>query len=161
MIATIETDANNPRAHYVKLTSVETGDPIRFIDAPPKSEIEGLAFSDDGKYLAYGSARTISLCSPGTGKELCRIKTAAIPKLLIFSPDSKTIVAKGNDRSFRLFDIESSKALRQFGETISPAGTLYYPGVDSGRSLCFSRDSKSIAAGDRNTVRFWETAPGD
>ncbi|MBM4073241.1 MAG: hypothetical protein FJ271_30615 [Planctomycetes bacterium] len=152
-LATVESEPND--SHYVKLVGVETGK-VRIIDSP-KRRASGLAFSADGKYLAYGTFKSIHICSAETSKELRRIKSPmTTAKLLCFAPDGKTIAAKGIDLSVEVFDVESAASLGRVRAPAHDAKMYYYPGVDEGRDVCFSRDGKTIAGADRHTVRFYD-----
>src|SRR5205807_2339740 len=86
---------------------------------------------------------------------------------LVFSPDSKTVAAKGRDQVVRIFDADTAKKLHEFGAPAAPNAGAGFVNVgfvpfDAGgvRDLAFSRDGQLIAVGGAQTLRVWNVATG-
>ena len=103
------------------------------------------------------------------GKELCKdiygdpLPPGAIARMgkirrpdkswvtcVVFSPDGKTLASASYDKTVRLWEVASSKEIRQFqGQQ------------DRVKSVAFSPDGKMLAsAGWDKTVRLWDIASG-
>jgi WD40 repeat protein len=81
--------------------------------------ISGVAFSGDGKMLAYSlPGGTITWVSVDSGKELGKVKTGLSAPALVFAADSKTLFARGRDDSaVHEWDLKTGKQLRQLGRS--------------------------------------------
>jgi WD40 repeat protein/transcriptional regulator with XRE-family HTH domain/energy-coupling factor transporter ATP-binding protein EcfA2 len=131
------------------------------LESPPlefkghTSDVWGVDFSPDGKYLATGSSdKTARLWDVATG-ETIRIFSGNTGEIdgVDFSPDGKYLLAGGGaDHTARLWDVASGKTVQIFsGHTGGP---------DSGG---FSPDGKLIvtAGGEDLTARIWDVATGE
>lgn len=144
---------------YIRVVETETGKDVRSIDTP-QNTVTSVAFSPDGKVLAYALFNAIYLREAATGKEIRTINTASVTGI-VFSPDSKTLAVKGRDQVVRLFETDSGKATFTLGD--APA-----PGVNVGfvfaygdtRDFAFSPDGKLIGIGNGQTLRFFNVATG-
>jgi WD40 repeat protein len=151
---------------FIKLSEVETGKEIRRLPGE-QNQVSGVAFSPDGKTLAYGGGASIRLCEVDSGKEIRQLKGSPGSHFLVFSPDGKTLASRtvGND-AIKLWDVETGQMLRQVGE-VSDTPNLnqiafvgFGGGLLSGRDLAFSPDGKVIAAGRHHSVSFYDVATG-
>ena len=111
--------------------------------------IDSLAFSPDGKLLALGACRTVSLWHVQSGRKKCMENAHQNNIHLVFSPDSKTLASCG-DEAIILWDVKSGRP-RQFLERQTS-------NVDA---ICFSADGTKLAtAGWRESVSLWNTSSG-
>jgi WD40 repeat protein len=105
-----------------------------------------VAFSSDGKtFVANGQ-----YWETETGKPVSGPLNARNAILEVRSPDGKTLLTRGLDRTARLWDAATGKPL---GEPMRHEGGI--------SAVAFSRDGTMIATGSRDgTVRSWDVATG-
>jgi eukaryotic-like serine/threonine-protein kinase len=112
--------------------------------------MNSLAYSPDGKYLAVSNHRCVSIRDRESSKELITLEHPAIIWGVAFSPDSQGVVTACFDHSLRLWDPTNGRELREFrGHT--------------DRTICvaFSPDGQRLASGgDDSTVKVWDVASG-
>jgi WD40 repeat protein/serine/threonine protein kinase len=136
----------------VKIYDVETGTgPLTLHERQEgRRRMAYLAFSPDGKRIAYGGADDIppNVWDSETGEGV------AIPKDLIgpiaFSPDGKHIACGHQDKTVRIWSSTSGR------EVLSLSG-------HEARvvAVAFSPDGKRIASGDRNGItKVWDAGTG-
>jgi WD40 repeat protein/tRNA A-37 threonylcarbamoyl transferase component Bud32 len=189
----------------VKLWDVESGAELATLRGPGRMSFKvGVAFSPDGKRIASGGEdNTIKLWDAERGTELATLK-AQIEKghatiingvaisvvwSIAFSPDGKRIASGGDDRTIKLWDVESGAkratlkgAGVAYGIAFSPDGkrlasasgdgTIKLWDAESGAeratlkgaayvgSIAFSPDGKRIAGSDDQTVKLWDAESG-
>ena len=147
------------QGYFVLMWDVATGQEVRRF-AGLKDKIRSVAFSPDGRTLA-GSSQDgrIVLWEAATGRERLHILAhpvaasagdtfglalAAVPALA-FTPDGKTLVSAGGDRTIRLWD---SSTAREVGKFAAPADLS---------ALAIARDGKRLISGSADsTVLIWE-----
>src|SRR5947209_874378 len=90
------------------------------------------------------------LCAYGTSKPIKRFASSVKTKAAIgVAPDGRQMVTAGGD-ALRLWDLETDKAVRVFGEDQSG----YW-------SVAFSRDGRQVVTGSNDhTARVWDLATG-
>ena len=100
----------------------------------------GLAFSPDGKSLASEDGNgVVHLWEAATGKEIRAMKPPVAGwGPLAFAPDGKTIASAAGRNLVCLWEVETGRLLRRLEDQ------------DDNRSICFSHDSRLLAAGAGN-----------
>ncbi|MDM8537606.1 hypothetical protein QUF70_12685 [Desulfobacterales bacterium HSG17] len=114
-------------------------------------KIVTVTFSPDGKTVATGYRKNISLWDVKTGKKKIQLSGHTATVLIVsFSPDGKTLASGSHDRTIRLWDVETGKEKAQFsGHSVAVS------------SVCFSPDGNVLASGswDKN-IRLWDVVAG-
>jgi WD40 repeat protein/serine/threonine protein kinase len=123
------------------------GQPVRVLRGHSRG-ISDLAFSPDGQQLASGSADSIRLWDPATGRQLFVLGVEENP-LLQYSADSKRLISTETGGKNRLWDATSGKLIDVLG-----------PSWWRGRAVHFSRDGKRIAAVYDRFVWLFDGATG-
>jgi WD40 repeat protein len=139
----------------IEIWDLETG-PVRALKT--SDHVEGVAFSPDGKKIAVANGRYASV--PGevqirdaqTGAELIHLREhSAGVTSVAWSPDGQQILSGGYDRTARVWDVKTGKAvfvLRGHKEIMVT-------------DVAWSRDGKRLATACRDqTVKLWDAATG-
>ena len=132
--------------------------PLRKKHAEP---VQALAFSQDGKILASGSAdRTIWLCFLDQNKNkyqrLGKDEDMELINSVAFHPNSNILASGGEDQKVRLWELDLKKTQNYSKATVKTVKTL--PGQYFGiSSVAFSLDGNFLATGSWNhKVRLWD-----
>ncbi len=107
-------------------------------------DIDGLAISSDGRWLAAGSLGSVlTIWDTGTWEER-RILTGSPVRTLAFSPDSQ-LLAGGIDSGAVIWEVATGQSLGTFGR-----GQVF--------SLAFTPDSERVAATADGKTSVWDRA---
>jgi len=126
-----------------------------------------MAFSPNSRELAIGASdKTLKLRDTTTQEERVLPGFTGPLYALMFSPDSRLLITDGRDGEVKLWDLSANppKDLRVVraaapkrqrsgsghGSTSRPAGIADIP-------LAFSRDGKTLASWNKDTVNLWDT----
>jgi WD40 repeat protein len=133
-----------------------------------------VALTADGKILAVGRGNVVQLYNVETGDPLRRIEGKGNGfNGLLFSPDGKTLAARGPNGSFYLWATESGKELHEIKPPPRPQNNGVFILVGGGSDanapgMGFTPDGKTlaVAATDYNkeeqshSIKFWDVESG-
>ncbi|MSR50130.1 MAG: WD40 repeat domain-containing protein [Gemmataceae bacterium] len=109
------------------------------------SDIKALAFSPDGKSLAIASKLAIEIWSTTTFKKTSSLKKSGQMQELVWTPDSKSILAGGSDFNLHVYAIDGTSQNILKGHTKAVS------------ALAVSKDGKKVASGDRvGNILVWD-----
>jgi WD40 repeat protein len=110
-----------------------------------------LAFSPDGKSLAFGVNKTISVCETATGKTQASFDAGGFPFELIFTPDGTRLAWNDYRGEVRVWDLATKKMMHALDSFFG-----------YGSSLAISPDGKTLAmGGGEATPCLWDLATGE
>ena len=145
-----------------RLWDAETGRPIG-VPMMNRGFVWGVAFSPDGKRVVTTSGDLAEFwdvattgdrfkgMGPGHGVLIVTPHHGGGIAGVAFSPDSRTIVTGGWDKTARLWDVEAG---RPIGASLKHRGTV--------RAVAFSPDGKLVLTGcDDGLARLWEITPDE
>jgi WD40 repeat protein len=133
---------------------VETGKEKFRWEAPQGASgvrFAGVAYSSDGKYLAIGHSKGVTVRDPETFEEVVSLTGGPAGGGISFSRDGSKLVGGGHDESLKVWDLDSRDVvLRQ-----DSLGGLV-------RGGCFSPDGRLLACVTPSpSVKVWDTKKGE
>ena len=139
--------ALSPGPDHVMLWRSRTRTPLTPALRGPVGEINGLAFSRDGKFVAAAGNHNTVLWSVTTRKILTVLPVRAAASKVAFSPDGHTLAIGEVNGIDALYDFRTRK---EVAELI---------GIDSTDGIDFSPDGKLLASASLSgTVTLWNVA---
>jgi RNA polymerase sigma factor (sigma-70 family) len=153
--AVVEAPLGGLSGYFVNLIDLESGKVTRQIEE--SDAVSAVAYSPNGKVLAYGTGLAILLRDAKTAKEIRKIKAPNHVTALAFSPDNKLVAAKAGDLLIRIWDAGTGQEIHKLGEGINNAGFMQ-PSLM--QSFAFSPDSKFLVASAGSSLRMWDVGTG-
>jgi WD40 repeat protein len=136
-------------AGTVRLWEAATGKELRTVTLnKQKGGVSAVAFSPDGKTLAWADGPTVELLEAATGNLIQQLRGHGGPVILLdFSPDGKTLAA-GTATTIHLWEVATGERRLVLGE---PGNRL--------TSFGFSPDGRTLVSAQANsTVLLWDLA---
>ncbi len=137
------------RNSTIKMWEILSGKEIRTLT----TESIGIAFSPDGKTIATLNSNyedfTIKLINFDNGKVIRTfIGHTDLVQSIEFSPDGKVLATGSNDRTVKIWDVNTGKELHNLTE-------------ESAYALAFSSDGKRLATGNSGgEIKLWDIESG-
>jgi hypothetical protein len=134
----------------VRLWDIANGQELRTFEG--QGDYIPVAFSPDGKWLAWGSGdTTVKLWDVATSQPLHTLRGHESRALSVaFSPDGKWLASASMDRTAQLWDVMTAQPIHTFLE-----------GASFPIQLAFSPDGSLLATATRNrTIKLWDVRTG-
>jgi WD40 repeat protein len=108
-----------------------------------------VAFSPDGRRLAWAGREGLKVCDVVTGKETCAVKGSF--DFVLFTPDGSRVIALGSE-GVKFLDAATGKEVLALRHRTGQRGDL----------AALSPDGRRLALVDsRNLIRLWDTSSGE
>ncbi len=154
--------ANRESSYALELWDIASGKKLHRLNNTKTMPVTAIAFTADGKTVAWGTYNQILLTDPATGKERDRFVDdlrdtfRSQPVGLAFTPDGKTLVVGTREGKIRVWDVASAEVVRTI-DGVYP----YTSGFRRDVALALSPDGKTVALGTAvPAVRLWDVTSG-
>ena len=139
---------DSPVDRTAKVWEVATGENIATLES--SGMVRGVAFSPDGKCLATGTTKTVTLWCTKTWQPIATLDTVSFESLA-FSPDGSRLVTGGTwpEQRIQIWDVETWELIVELSGHKSDV-----------ESFAFSPDSRLLASGGFDGVIYlWDMTP--
>ncbi len=143
------------QAGTLRLWETETGSVVRTFDENPEA-VFSVAFSPGGDYVLSGSGQSgvVQLWETETGKVVQRFEEPGADATYVFSvafsPDGRYALSGSDDKTARLWDVESGDLIRTFDDH---SGLVI--------AVAFSPDGQYVLSGSSDMkVQLWKVEDG-
>jgi WD40 repeat protein len=141
-------DGDSPVDRTAKVWEVATGENIATLEN--SGMVRGVAFSPDGKCLATGANKIVTLWSTKTWQPIVTLDTVSFESLS-FSPDGSRLVIGGTwpEQRIQIWDVETRELIVELSGHKSDV-----------ESFAFSPDSRLLASGGFDgVIHLWDMTP--
>ena len=141
-------DGDSPVDRTAKVWEVATGENIATLEN--SGMVRGVAFSPDGKCLATGTTKTVTLWCTKTWQPIATLDTVSFESFA-FSPDGSRLVIGGTwpEQRIQIWDVETRELIVELSGHKSDV-----------ESFAFSPDSRLLASGGFDGVIYlWDMTP--
>src|SRR5262249_45975204 len=141
----------------VHVWDARTGSPVGTLGAHDRN-IQGLAFSPDGRHLASGSGDGMvkfwdwdpkRLGEKQKARRTLRARAHAHGFSMAFSPDSRRLVAGGEENTVKIWGVETGEILQTLRGRRGDAWAVAFSPDPGGRWVA--------SAGEDSTVKVWDS----
>jgi RNA polymerase sigma factor (sigma-70 family) len=135
----------------LQVWDLTAGKQINKVAVPGGKTIRHVAVAPDGRIaVVAGDDNPVRLLDLTTGALLRVLITySQTPSCLAFSPDGKLVASASYDGTAHVHEVDTGKEVSQ----PQAKKAIFY-------SLCFAPDSKTLLAGEVNTLSFWDARTG-
>jgi WD40 repeat protein len=141
-------------AHSVGLVDVETGEDL----CPLPRAGDHLAFTRDGRHVAWSEGAAIILAEAATGAEVRRWQAhAPVVGPLAFTPDGKALASCGDDRHIRIWSVPTGKEILSIAAKAKSTQLRF--SVDA--RLLMSHSGGDYIVGRGADACLWDAASGE
>jgi WD40 repeat protein len=128
------------------------------------STFVAVAFSPDGKHLAWPSRYEVLVRDMQTGEERPTLNGYELfMRAVVFSPDGKTLACGSHDGMIKLWDLKSNRQILEIPAYVE-RNRRKIGSPDGVCDLAFSPDGKMLASASRGSVepsvRVWDVSTG-